>query len=226
VNQDPETSNRAGREPISELTTARLSVYLRCLAELESEGIATVSSQDLAARIHVNSAQIRKDLACFGEFGIRGVGYSVIDLRARLRDTLGLTTTHAMVIAGAGNLGMALVNARGFNSDGFKVVAMVDIDPAKTGIRSRNGVEVYPLSSLHSIVKRETVEIGVIAIPGDSAQQVCDFMIEVGILAILNFAPVQIKPRAGVRIQEVDLRVNLETLSFHLKLAEDGKLVL
>src|SRR5258705_6994556 len=121
------------REPISELTTGRLSVYLRCLTYLESIDQQTVSSHELAAKFHLNSAQIRKDLACFGEFGVRGVGYVVIDLRQNLTRILGLTRTRRVVILGAGNLGMALADYGGFNREGFSIAALLDNDPRKVG---------------------------------------------------------------------------------------------
>src|SRR5437879_12992174 len=117
------------RDVISELTTGRLSVYLRCLTYLESNAQQTVSSAELADRFHLNSAQIRKDLACFGEFGVRGVGYVVSDLRQNLTRILGLTRTRRVVIVGAGNLGMALADYGGFNREGFSIAALLDIAP-------------------------------------------------------------------------------------------------
>src|SRR5213075_3478939 len=123
-----------------ENTTGRLSVYLRCLSFLEEAGQQTVSSQELAERFHLNSAQIRKDLACFGEFGTRGVGYDVCKLKAELVRELGIDRTRNIVIAGAGNLGMALADYRGFNSNGFHIVALLDNDPEKIGRTSRSGI--------------------------------------------------------------------------------------
>src|SRR5881628_2335093 len=121
------------REPISELTTGRLSVYLRCLTYLESIDQQTVSSHELAAKFHLNSAQIRKDLACFGEFGTRGVGYNVSRLKEHLVRELGIDRGRNLIIVGAGNLGMALADYRGFNDNGFQVAALIDIDPNKVG---------------------------------------------------------------------------------------------
>src|SRR5256885_16684461 len=118
------------REPISELTTGRLSVYLRCLTFLESINQRTVSSHELAERFHLNSAQIRKDLACFGEFGTRGVGYNVTRLKEHLIRELGIDRRRNVIIAGAGNLGMALADYRGFNDNGFRIAALIDVDPA------------------------------------------------------------------------------------------------
>ncbi|HUP64666.1 MAG TPA: redox-sensing transcriptional repressor Rex [Thermoanaerobaculia bacterium] len=208
------------REAISELTTERLSVYLRCLQWLESEGKATISSHELASRFHLNSAQIRKDLANFGELGIRGVGYNVESLKSALIDALGLDRTRRVVILGAGNLGMALADYRGFHGAGFSIRAMFDTDPAKSGRKSRSGVPVFPLDELPRIVREEQVEIGVIAVPADAAQEVYERLCETGVCAILNFAPAQLCPQPGIKLRNVDLRINLEALSFFLKNAE------
>src|SRR5688572_33037264 len=125
------------RDVVSELTTGRLSVYLRCLTFLEAQGQRTISSGELAERFHLNSAQIRKDLACFGEFGTRGVGYDVSRLKHELVQELGIDRTRNMLIIGAGNLGMALADYTGFNTNGFHIVALLDVDPAKVGRPSR-----------------------------------------------------------------------------------------
>ncbi|HEV7764964.1 MAG TPA: redox-sensing transcriptional repressor Rex [Thermoanaerobaculia bacterium] len=219
--------SRAGsdRDAISELTTGRLSVYLRCLTFLESQGQRTVSSHELAERFHLNSAQIRKDLACFGEFGTRGVGYDVSRLRAHLVETLGIDRTRNVIIVGAGNLGMALADYAGFNSNGFHLVAIVDSDDAKIGRESRSGIPVLAWEKLNEIVRRNHVDIGIIAVPAEGAQAVHDTLADLGIHAILNFAPMQIKVRPGVKVRSVDLRINLESLSFHLKNAEDGMMM-
>ena len=210
------------REPISELTTGRLSVYLRCLTFLESQGQKTVSSHELADRFHLNSAQIRKDLACFGEFGTRGVGYDVRRLKAQLVETLGLDRTRNVLIVGAGNLGMALADYAGFNSHGFHIVAMVDVDPTKAGRTSRQGIPVHAWDRVPELVRRNRVDIGIIAVPAEGAQMVYDTLADAGLHAILNFAPVQLKVRESVKVKSVDLRINLESLSFHLKNVEDG----
>lgn len=210
------------RDAISELTTGRLSVYLRCLTFLESQGQRTVSSHEMAERFHLNSAQIRKDLACFGEFGTRGVGYDVARLKSQLVETLGIDRTRNVIIVGAGNLGMALADYAGFNSNGFHIVAMVDADPEKTGRASRAGIPVHSWDQLASILHRNRVEIGIIAVPAESAQAVYDALAAAGIQAVLNFAPVQLKLLSHVKVRSVDLRINLESLSFHLKNVEDG----
>ena len=209
-------------EGISDLTTGRLSVYLRCLTFLESLNQETVSSAELAERFHLNSAQIRKDLACFGDFGTRGVGYNVVRLKEQLVRTLGLDRTRNVLIAGAGNLGMALADYRGFNENGFQIVALLDVDPEKVGRTSRNGIPVVPYADLDSIVRQKGVDIAIIAVTSGAAQQVYDALSAAGVNAILNFAPMQLRTREGVKLKSVDLRINLESLSFFLKGAEDG----
>jgi redox-sensing transcriptional repressor len=210
------------RDAISELTTGRLSVYLRCLTFLESQGHKKISSHELAKTFHLNSAQIRKDLACFGEFGTRGVGYDVSRLKTQLVETLGIDRTRNVVIVGAGNLGMALADYAGFSSNGFHLVAILDSDAAKIGRSSRSGIPILPWDRIEQLVRRNHVDIGIIAVPAEGAQAVHDTLADAGVQAILNFAPVQIKLRPGVKVRSVDLRINLESLSFHLKNAEDG----
>jgi redox-sensing transcriptional repressor len=211
------------RETISELTTGRLSVYLRCLSFLEAQGQKTVSSQEMAERFHLSSPQIRKDLACFGEFGTRGVGYDVSRLKTQLVETLGIDHPRNAVIVGAGNLGMALADYAGFNSDGFHIVAMLDTDAAKEGHTSKQGIRVLSWNLLDEVVARNHVEIGIIAVPGAAAQAVFDALADAGIRAILNFAPVQIRLRPNVKLRSVDLRINLESLSFRLRNGERGR---
>ncbi|GAC1402073.1 MAG: redox-sensing transcriptional repressor Rex [Thermoanaerobaculia bacterium] len=210
------------REGISELTTGRLSVYLRCLTFLESVNQRTVSSHELASRFHLNSAQIRKDLANFGEFGTRGVGYDVTKLKAQLIHTLGIDRKRNIVIVGAGNLGMALADYRGFNSNGFHIIALFDIDPERVGRTTRTGIPVLASAKLSEMVRVQGAEVGIIAVDASNAQQVYDELADAGVLAVLNFAPVQIRLRHGVKVKSVDLRINLESLSYHLKNVEDG----
>ena len=222
-NDRPSNSSTGDREAISELTTGRLSVYLRCLTFLESVGQSTVSSSELAERFHLNSSQIRKDLACLGEVvGIRGVGYDVSVLREFLVRELGLDRTRRVLIAGAGNLGMALADYAGFNDNGFAIAALVDNDPAKIGRRSRSGIEVLPWDELPTIIGDHQVDIGIIAVNAEAAQTVYDAFADAGLNAVLNFAPTQLRSRPGVKVKSVDLRINLESLSFYLKNVEDG----
>jgi len=159
-------------EGISELTTGRLSVYLRCLTYLESLNQETVSSAELAERFHLNSAQIRKDLACFGDFGTRGVGYNVVRLKEQLVRTLGIDRTRNVLIVGAGNLGLALADYRGFNENGFRIVALVDADPDKVGRTSRSGIPVLSVDELPSVVHQRGIDMAIIAVTSEAAQQV------------------------------------------------------
>jgi redox-sensing transcriptional repressor len=203
-------------ESISELTINRLSVYLRCLQELEAEGETTISSQELADRFHLNSAQIRKDLAYFGEFGIRGVGYNVSQLREHLVNILGLNEERRVLVVGAGNLGTALSHYSGFNTGGFRIVAILDSDPHKVGKRVPGGLVVEGVSDLARIVKERKVHIAVITVPAQSAQKVFDELVVAGVSAVLNFAPAQLKGHPEVKLKSVDLKINLELLSFFL----------
>ena len=204
-----------------ELTTNRLSVYLRCLDEVARQGVRTISSTGLAQRLDLNAAQIRKDLAHFGEFGVRGVGYAVEDLRQHLRAILGLDRRHRVVIVGAGNLGLALADYAGFRSDGFDIVALVDSAPEKIGTRSRGGVPVGDAAELASLVTRERLDIAVIAVPPAAAQQVVDQLVKAGISAILTFSPAPVRVPEHVRVRRVDLSVQLEGLSYFLASERD-----
>jgi redox-sensing transcriptional repressor len=203
-------------ESISELTINRLSVYLRCLQALEHEGTMTISSQELADRFHLNSAQIRKDLAYFGEFGIRGVGYNVAQLKEHLVNILGLNEERRVLVIGAGNLGIALSHYSGFNTGGFRIVALLDSDPAKVGKRVPGGLIVESASDMVRIVKERKVHIGVITVPAAAAQRLFDDMVAAGVQAVLNFAPAQLKGHPEVKLKSVDLKINLELLSFFL----------
>src|SRR5580700_224782 len=173
-------------DQVSELTTNRLSVYLRCLNLLEDAGVRTISSQALAEQFHLNAAQIRKDLAYFGEFGVRGVGYYVRDLKRHLRQILGLDRKLRVAIVGAGNLGLALADYPGFRQEGFEISALFDNLTAKVGQRSRGGV---PIHDIRKFVRRDAIRIGVIAVPAESAQHVVDLITAAGIKAVLNFSP-------------------------------------
>jgi len=204
------------KEGISDFTTERLSVYLRCLTILEASGVKTISSNRLADRFHLNSAQIRKDLACVGELGRRGVGYDVEALRQQLIETLGLDQLRRMIIFGAGNLGLALSDYPGFNTNGFVVTAVFDSDPSKHGRLTRGGIPIMPDTSLDQVAALGRIEIGIIAVPAAAAQSVYDRIAAAGIRAILNFAPVQLDQKVEVRTRSVDLRLTLESLSFSL----------
>jgi redox-sensing transcriptional repressor len=212
LKKGPQTRNGE----ISELTTRRLSIYLRCLQMLEATGVETISSKDLAEQFHLNSAQFRKDLAYFGEFGVRGIGYRVADLRRQLVEILGLDRKIRMAIIGAGNLGMALADYAGFNSENFQVVALFDSDSRKVGQTSRGGVEIRDVRDLVAFINGNTVDIAVLAVPARVAQAVLDQVTGAGIQAVLNFVPARLTVPPHVRLNTVDLKVQVETLVFHL----------
>jgi redox-sensing transcriptional repressor len=201
---------------VPEATSERLSLVLRGLRALEAQGVHTVSSYELAARFGMNPAQIRKDLAQFGEFGVRGVGYRVADLKAKLKQLMGLERTRTVVIAGAGNLGQALADSRNFNVDGFKVAALFDVDGRKVGGRSRTGVPILDLKELPASVATLNADIGVLAVPAEAALEVARLVAGAGVPAILNFAPVSVPSLEGTFVRNVDLTFFLENLSFQL----------
>jgi redox-sensing transcriptional repressor len=204
-------------EKISELTTNRLSVYLRCLNALSAAGIKTVSSQALAEQFNLNSAQIRKDLGYFGEFGVRGVGYYVDDLRDHITRILGLDIPRRVGIVGAGRLGTALANYQGFGGSNFSVVALFDNDQAKIGQQiGQTGIEVQDVKLLARVVKAEGIDVAVIAVPDRAAQRVLNQIMAAGVRAVLNFAPASLSTRLGVKIKTVDLTTSLESLSYFL----------
>lgn len=197
------------------MTVRRLSVYTRCLLQLEEDGVKTVSSQELAERFNLNSAQVRKDLAYFGEFGVRGIGYYVAGLKNELQRILGLNRAWPVVLVGFGNLGSALFHYRGFGTQGFRIAAIVDDDPAKLG-REVDGVPIIASRELAREARARGVHIAIVAVPAESAQTVADQLVAAGIKAILNFAPARIKVPRDVRLTNVDLSIELETLSFYL----------
>ena len=212
------------REKISELTTNRLSVYLRCLNELTSAGINTVSSQELAEQFNLNSAQIRKDLGYFGEFGVRGVGYFIDDLRAHLTKILGLDKPHRVGIVGAGRLGTALANYNGLAKSNFAVVALFDNDPKKIGDHiGPDRIPVYDGKKIARVVREEGIDVCVIAVPSRVAQRVLNQIMAAGVKAVLNFAPAALSARLGVKVRTVDLTTSLESLSYFLAQPTKGR---
>ncbi|MBA3785442.1 MAG: redox-sensing transcriptional repressor Rex [Acidobacteria bacterium] len=202
-------------EKISELTTNRMSIYLRCLNALAAENVKTVSSDGLAKRFHLNSAQIRKDLAYFGEFGVRGVGYYVDELREHLTKILGLNTEHCVAIIGAGRLGTALADYYGLTQTNFSVAAMFDADKEKIG-QKIGDVEIFDIKDFARIAKRDKIDVAVIAVPAAVAQSVLEIITKAGIKAVMNFAPTPLKVEGDVKVKTVDLTISLESLSYFL----------
>jgi redox-sensing transcriptional repressor len=204
------------RDAVSVLTVNRLSVYLRSLRALEARGVASVSSHQLADEFNLSASQIRKDLAQFGEFGVRGVGYGVAGLAAKISHLLGLDHSRRAVIVGIGNLGTALARYPSFNAESFFVVAGVDSDPAKVG-RKVGRVPVYAMEELARVVAETGATMAILAVPADAAPAAHAAVAAAGIRAVLNFAPVSLVSTRGCRVKNLDLRIHLEELAFFLE---------
>jgi len=200
---------------IPEMTIRRLSVYTRCLLQLEEDGVKTVSSTELAERFSLNSAQVRKDLAYFGEFGVRGIGYYVSGLKAELQRILGLDREWAVALVGFGNLGSALFHYKGFGRQGFRIAVVIDDDPAKIG-REIDSVPIVSSRDIAREIKARGIQIAIVAVPSEAAQTVTEQLVAAGIKAVLNFAPTRLRVTRDVRLKNVDLSIELEALSFYL----------
>ena len=200
---------------VADSTVRRLSLYLRFLEEFEEQGTDTVSSEALAARGGTTSAQVRKDLSFFGSFGKRGLGYSVPELVTRIRDILGLKRRYRVALVGAGKIGSALVQYRGFRQRGFDIASIFDVDPAKIGT-AWNGLRVLDVASLEQALGADPVDMAVLVTPAEAAQPLTDRLVRLGVKAILNFAPVQLTVPDDVAVKTVNLALELEALSFSL----------
>jgi redox-sensing transcriptional repressor len=201
-------------------TITRLSIYSRYLEAMAQEGVKIIASDKLAQKCGINPAQIRKDLAYFGEFGIRGVGYFVKELLFEIKRILGLNKTWKMALVGIGNLGSALLAHQNFVRQGYEFVAVFDVDPAKVGRRLPGGQVIHHLDKLEEVVKESGAELGVIATPASKAQQVAQRLIQAGVKAILNFAPIQLQVPEGMAVENVDFTVKLDNLAYHLTMGE------
>lgn len=196
-------------------TLGRLPLYYRVLVAAEETGVEILSSAELGESAGVDSAQVRKDLTYFGQFGRPGVGYNVANLLMELERILGLKNPNEAVLVGAGRLGMAICNYPGFSRYGLKIVAMFDVDPEKIG-QQLDGLEVFSLEKLERIVGKLGIQIGIITTPAPSAQQVAQKLVAAGVRAIWNFAPVNLKVPPGIILHNEDLAVGLATLSHYL----------
>ncbi|WP_438351228.1 redox-sensing transcriptional repressor Rex [Paenibacillus sp. FA6] len=202
-------------DKISEAVVRRLPIYLRYLTELQRREVATVSSQELGQRLDLNPAQIRKDLAYFGDFGRKGIGYDVAYLIEKIRHILNLDQQINVVLVGAGNLGHALSNYNAYLKENLKIVAVFDAYPTKVGTHI-NTLEVQPMEELFDTIKKYNIRIGIITVPEQEAQEVADKLIEAGIGAILNFAPTILKAPAHVRIHAADFTTDMLSLAYYL----------
>ncbi|HEU4700645.1 MAG TPA: redox-sensing transcriptional repressor Rex [Gemmatimonadales bacterium] len=203
------------RVKVAESTVRRLSLYLRFLEEFEGQGMETVSSGALASRGGTTSAQVRKDLSFFGSFGKRGLGYPVNELATRLREILGLKRRYRVALVGAGKIGSALVQYRGFRQRGFDIVAIFDVDPSKVG-KQWNGLAIHDVAELETQLSHTPVDMVVLVTPAEAAQALAERLVKLGVKAILNFAPVQLNVPDDVAVKTVNLALELETLSYAL----------
>lgn len=203
------------QDKISEAVVRRLPVYLRFLNELSHADVQTVSSQDLGEKLDLNPAQIRKDLAYFGEFGRKGVGYNVSYLIEKIRQILKLDKTLNVALVGTGNLGKALCNYNMYNRDNMKIRAVFDADSSKTGTKI-NQMTVQSMDELNETVDRLGITIGIITVPAIEAQNVADRFVAAGIRGILNFAPAVLKAPAGVRVHYADFTAELLSLAYYM----------
>ena len=200
---------------IADSTVRRLSAYLRFLEDFEGRGLSTISSEELARRGGTTSAQVRKDLSFFGSFGKRGLGYSVPELAGRLREILGLGREWRVFIIGAGKIGAALAQYRGFRQRGFHILAAYDNSPDKIG-RQLEGIAVRDIDQLEADIRHERPDIVVLTVPTEEAQDLVDRVVRAGVRAILNFAPTQLQAPPEVTIKTVNMAMELEGLSFAL----------
>ncbi len=209
-------------ESIPNPAVKRLSLYLRQLEAFARDNRQTISSRQLGESLNLTDAQVRKDLAYFGQFGHPGIGYRVDDLIARVRHILGTDKTWNVLLVGAGNLGRAMMGYRGFIAKGFNLVAVFDSDPAKVG-QAVGGLTVQPMEELESVVQQHSIRLGIIAVPAQVAQQVADRLVSAGVHGLLNFAPISLNVPPNVAVNSVDLAVQLEQLAFQLNFGIAGE---
>ena len=198
----------------------RLSIYQRCLSKLQENGKETVSSSALAGAAGVKPAQLRKDLTYFGQFGTRGLGYSVAELRDAIRDVLGREQLQPVVMVGAGNLGVALLRYRGFAKEGFEVVAAFDVAP-ETVISRGVSVPVHDQHEMAEFVRENDVKLAILCVPGGVAQEVANELVDAGVQGILNFSPTLLEVPEAVTVNNVDLALELENLSYFVSHGEE-----
>jgi redox-sensing transcriptional repressor len=196
----------------------RLSLYLRQLEAFKRKDRRTISSRQLGESLGLTDAQVRKDLAYFGQFGHPGIGYRVDDLIAQVRRILGTDKVWNVLLVGAGNLGRALSAYKGFNAKGFRLVAIFDADPAKVG-RKLGPFVIQPIAELNDVVHKQQIRLAMVAVPADNAQGVVDQLVGAGVRGILNFAPVSVTVPQNVALNAVDLSVQLEQLSFQVNVS-------
>lgn len=203
------------RTDVPEVVVARLPQYVRVLNNLLAEGIQVANSQQLGDKLQVTPAQIRKDLSYFGRFGKQGRGYSVRHLLDELKQILGLNSNWDVVVIGVGRLGKAILSYPGFTPDGFRLVAALDNDPALVG-QQVEGLVVSPIEDLDRVVQQYQIGIAIIAVPSNHTQEVVDRLVECGVRAILNYAPVNAQVPEGVIVRNIDPVLSLQSMTYYL----------
>ncbi|KJJ85032.1 Redox-sensing transcriptional repressor rex [Candidatus Omnitrophus magneticus] len=203
------------KKKIPEAVISRLVVYLREVTELNKLKIRAISSSELGDRTNLSDVQVRKDLGYFGQFGVSGAGYPISDLKESLERILGKNTIWNVAIVGVGHLGSALLAYSGFNKHGLNIVAGFDTDLRKAG-KTLEGILIQPIDALPAMVKEKNISIGIITVPSREAQNVADLFVAAGVECILNFAPASLNVPEHVKVKDVDLSRELETLSYHL----------
>ena len=201
---------------ISDAVVHRLPKYYRYLSELEAAGIERVSSSRMSTDMNLNASQIRRDLNCFGGFGQQGYGYQVSRLKQEIMKILGIGSSYQAVIVGAGNIGQALLKYRHFDEEGYHIVAVFDAEPTLIG-REVGSLTVRPMSDLADFMRQNIVDIGIIAVPKNYAQQLADDLVSMGVRGIWNFAPVDVEARKGISVENVHLSDSLYILSYHMR---------
>ncbi|MGH7975209.1 MAG: redox-sensing transcriptional repressor Rex [Limisphaerales bacterium] len=202
-----------GRLEIPRKTIYRLSIYLRCLARLHENGISTVSSEALAKAAGVKPTQLRKDLAYFGTFGTRGLGYDVTELFKKIAEELGTSRLQPVILVGVGHLGLALLSYRGFEKEGFEIVAAFDAEPHRQRDKETKQ-PIYGMNELREFVKRQNIRMAILTVPAAAAQEVANQLIQSGITGILNFSPIVLSVPEEVMVNNVNLAIELENLSY------------
>ncbi len=205
-----------GRPEIPRKTIYRLSIYLRCLARLHENGIGTVSSEALAKAAGVKSTQLRKDLAYFGTFGTRGLGYDVAELFKKISEELGTSRLQPVILVGVGNLGLALLSYRGFEKEGFEIVAAFDAEPNRKRDKEIKQ-PIYAMETLPEFVGQHHVKMAIVTVPAAVVQEVTNALVQNGITGILNFAPIVLDVPEDVMVNNVNLAIELENLSYFIR---------
>jgi redox-sensing transcriptional repressor len=207
---------KSSRPEIPRKTIYRLSVYLRCLARLKDNNIQTVSSEALAKVAGVKPTQLRKDLAYFGQFGTRGLGYDVGELSKMISDELGTTSLQPVILVGVGNLGLALLSYRGFEKEGFEIIAAFDAEPKRPRDK-RISQPILEMEELPKFVEKNEVKMAIVTVPAAAAQTVANQLVQAGVMGILNFSPIVLTVPEEVMVNNVNVAIELENLSYFIQ---------